>query len=135
MDAVMVFLSVNWWWLLIIGFCVGGTFFEWLGGAFSTLFKSFGQRRGLKAQIKDLKRQLKAKNEELNRAHKLLGVGGRSVIASLPTGNAGTEPRMARLLDRVQATDSALPQLPLNLREEIDAELERYYTGPKQEKS
>jgi hypothetical protein len=129
-GAVMIFIAANWWWVLPIFFTVVGSIMEFFGDTFSTLFKHLGQRRGLKSQIKDLKRQLKAKDAELSRAHKLLE-GGRPVGA-LPSGS---EPRMARLLDRVQATDSAVPQLPLNLREEIDAELKRFYAIDDKEKS
>lgn len=132
-GAVMLFVAANWWWLLILLFTVGGSIMEFLGDTFSTLFKHLGQRRGLKSQIKDLKRQLKAKDAELSRAHKLLE-GGRPIPA-LTAGSSGSEPRMARLLDRVQATDSAVPQLPLNLRQEIDAELERFYAIDDKEKS
>lgn len=33
----------------------------------------------------------------------------------------------ARLLDRVRASDDAIPQLPIGLRREVDAFLDRFY--------
>jgi len=126
-GAVLIFIAANWWWLLILFFMVGGTILEFLGDTFSAMFKALGRRQRLKNQIRSLKRELAAKNQELERAHKLLGSHRPLALPPL-----GAEARMARLLDRVQATDSAMPQLPQNLRDEIDNELTRFYAVDKE---
>ncbi|QYN17510.1 hypothetical protein [Amycolatopsis sp. DSM 110486] len=122
MNEFWHFLGENWALLLVALFFFGEGIAEFFGRGFSSLIVVLAERRKLTAENKDLRRQLKARGAELKRAHGLLATSR----PALPDSDAHA--RMSLLLFRVQATDSAMPQLPLDLRQDIDTELTRQHT-------
>jgi hypothetical protein len=128
MDAFFKFITDNLGWIIVLLFVFGGAilevFSDWIGALVKSL-SGRGKNRQLKASIK-------AKDAELARAHDLLtAMGpGRAIVMPPPDPRIETAARMARLLDKVQEADTALPQLNSELRAQIDAELEQFHVQP-----
>ena len=100
------------------------------GGGIGEFFVRLGKARA-RGQVRGLKRELAAKQQELNTTKELLGTvsAGRPMPELQFVEFAATSARMARLLGLVQGADSAWPQLADGLREQIDDELRAYETA------
>lgn len=124
MELFLTFLENNIWWIFLALFFGGGALLE----AFGKGLSGRGANRRLRAK-------LKLRTQELERTQKLLEtIAGNhgtpvSTLALIESGNQAS--RMARLLDKVQEADTALPQLTDSLRTEIDDELDAYHADSK----
>ena len=102
---------MDWHWILFIFLVFGGgdLVMGMVSGTGSHLSRVLSGRRKnavLKAKIKTLEKER----------------GRPGALTTLPAVNSDTDYLMV-LLTRVQATDDALPQLPRQLRDDIDAVL------------
>lgn len=105
LDMAFGNLVNDWGWLLIIGLVFGG------GDIIGRILSGRGANTKLRAENKILKAQTKRSDQYLQQ---MLRQSGATVV---------TNPRHEALLWRVQATDTAVPQLPQELRADIDAVL------------
>lgn len=113
----------DWGWLLVIAVVGGGG--DAIGRALS------GRRANQK-----LRGELKATKAELGRVHELVKNTSRALDSGRGAGDVGALAEQARsalddrahvldLLSQIQATDRAWPQLPQELRDDIDQALLR----------
>lgn len=124
MTEILAFLNGNMFYVIFIGFFIitGGA--DVLGRVLS------GHRK-----ITKLKAENKAQKYSIERADNLIDKlsSGQLQLRSLASGGSedatATSFRMARLLDKVQTADDALPQLDGTLRGQIDVELDVFHSA------
>lgn len=118
------FVNDNIWWVIIFGFLFGG-------GLMEGLSKVFDGRRKAAAAVK----RAKAAEKETARLERLLmtSMDRRELTAGAPDSELVSRAQQAitdryealGLLRDVQSSDKAFPQLPQDLRDEIDELIER----------